>query len=185
MAVHTAHYGAHAEPAQSQWWQFGLLGVALVAIGIFLLANVVAATIATAILFGVALLLVGLFEVLHAFWAKGWGGFFVSLIVGLLYMGAGAVLLYNPIAASAVLTLAFAALLIASGIFRIVLASRFWAQAGWVLLLSGLIGIAAGIIIFLAWPVSGLWVLGLCVGIDILFHGIWWLTYAWQVRTAH
>lgn len=185
MAVHSAQYGSHVEPAQGQWWHYGLLGVAMVAIGLFLLANVVAATIATAIVFGVALILVGLFEIIHAFWSKGWGGFLVSLIVGLLYVGAGLVLLNNPVAASAVLTLVFAALLVASGIFRIVLASRFWAQAGWVLLLSGLIGIAAGIIIFMAWPVSGLWVLGLCVGIDILFHGIWWFTYAWQVRGAH
>jgi uncharacterized membrane protein HdeD (DUF308 family) len=63
-----------------------------------------------------------------------------------------------------------------------VLAFRYWADYGWLLLASGLIAIAAGAVIISGWPVSGLWVIGLFVGIDLLSYGFWWLVYAFEVR---
>jgi uncharacterized membrane protein HdeD (DUF308 family) len=47
-----------------------------------------------------------------------------------------------------------------------------------VLLLSGLIGIAAALIILTGWPMTGLWVLGLVVGIDLISYGFLWIAYA-------
>jgi uncharacterized membrane protein HdeD (DUF308 family) len=44
---------------------------------------------------------------------------------------------------------------------------------GW-LLLSGVASLLLGIMIWAEWPVSGVWVIGLFVGIDLLFYG-WWL----------
>jgi uncharacterized membrane protein HdeD (DUF308 family) len=53
------------------------------------------------------------------------------------------------------------------------------------MVLSGLFGIFAGLIILTRFPASGMWVLGLLLGIDLLSHGIGWLTYAiWRPRTA-
>ena len=40
---------------------------------------------------------------------------------------------------------------------------------------DGLLNLVMGVMIWASWPVSGLWVIGLFVGIDLLFHG-WWLT---------
>jgi uncharacterized membrane protein HdeD (DUF308 family) len=166
------------------WWAYGVLGVVLVAAGLFVLGHLMTASIASAIFFGAALVVGGVFEIGHAFWTKGWGGFLFNLAVGILYVFAGAVLLYDPVAATLLLTLVFAAALIASGIFRVILAFRYWSRLGWVLLLSGLIGIAAGAVILSGWPVSGLWVFGLCLGIDLLFYGIWWIAYSLTVRKA-
>jgi uncharacterized membrane protein HdeD (DUF308 family) len=47
------------------------------------------------------------------------------------------------------------------------------------MLLSGVFGILAGLIIVTGFPMSGLWVLGLLLGIDLIAHGAAWLTYAW------
>lgn len=32
------------------------------------------------------------------------------------------------------------------------------------------------------WPVSGIWVLGTLVGIDLLIHGVWWIALGWQLH---
>jgi uncharacterized membrane protein HdeD (DUF308 family) len=47
-------------------------------------------------------------------------------------------------------------------------------------LLSGIFGILAGLVILIGWPVTGLWVIGFLLGIDLIFHGFGWLLLAWQ-----
>jgi uncharacterized membrane protein HdeD (DUF308 family) len=56
-----------------------------------------------------------------------------------------------------------------------------WRDAGWLLLLSGIIGVLAGGIIISEWPQSGLWVLGLVLGVDLLFHGFAWIAYSFSI----
>jgi uncharacterized membrane protein HdeD (DUF308 family) len=46
------------------------------------------------------------------------------------------------------------------------------------MLLSGVFGILAGVVILVGFPKTTLWVLGLVLGMDLLFHGVAWLTYA-------
>jgi uncharacterized membrane protein HdeD (DUF308 family) len=41
---------------------------------------------------------------------------------------------------------------------------------GW-LLLHGVINLLLGVLIWRQWPLSGLWVIGLFVGIDMIFNG--------------
>jgi uncharacterized membrane protein HdeD (DUF308 family) len=180
---------AHTNPALNRadawsmnWWQSILLGLVLMLAGLFILRNAVAATVASAIVFGVALLATGIFEIVHALWAQRWGSLFWRLLLGVFYAIAGAVLIADPLAASILLTLAFAAALIASGAARIYLALREWQTFGWLLLFSGIIGILAGLMILLRWPLSGLWVFGLVVGVDLLVHGLWWVASGWSSR---
>lgn len=172
----------HPTTGDAPWWSFGLLGLLLAIAGVFLLGNVVAATLAMALFLGAAMLVSGILQMIHAFWAKSWGGFLLSALIGLLYAAGGAALFAHPVAASLVLTLVLAVVLAASGVVRIVLAFRFWQRSGWMLLLSGVVGIFAGAVIISGWPASGLVVLGLCVGIDLIVHGIAWMVYAWTMR---
>jgi uncharacterized membrane protein HdeD (DUF308 family) len=71
-------------------------------------------------------------------------------------------------------------LLVVSGLLRIFLGLRHRSEARWIMLISGVLGIIAGLIILAQWPMSGLWVLGLLIGIDLVAHGIAWLTFAWR-----
>ena len=167
---------------EANWWQSILLGIVLIVAGLFVLRNAVAATVVSAIAFGIALLVAGLFEIVQSLWAPHWGGFFWRLLVGVFYAIGGAVLVADPLAASVLLTLAFAAALIASGAVRIFLAFAHWEQFGWLLLASGIVGILAGLVILFKWPLSGLWVFGLVVGVDLLLHGAWWVVSGWAAR---
>ena len=168
--------------ASGKWWWFALLGAVLVLGGVFMLGHLMIATIVSALFIGAAILVGGLFLIVQAFSMRGWGGFLLNLLLGLLYAAFGAFVIANPIAASVALTLVLAAMLIASGIIRIVMALRHWQTWGWLLILSGLVAILAGLVIFAGWPRSGLWVLGLLLGIDFIFHGVGWLTFAFALR---
>ncbi len=147
------------------------LGVVLVATGLVAMGSSLAATLVSVVFFGWLMMFVGVAEVFHAFWRKDWGGFFVDLLGGVLYFVVGGMLVANPAASAVGITLVIAVFLIVSGLFRIVaaLAGRppHW---GW-LLLSGGMSLLLGILIWAEWPVSGLWVIGLFIGIEMLFNG--------------
>ena len=166
----------------TSWWQSILLGLVFMIAGLFILRNATLATVVSAIVFGVALLIAGLFEIVQAFWAPHWSGVLWRLLVGAFYAIGGAVLVADPLAASVVLTLVFAAALIASGIARMVLAFSHWDRFGPLLFVSGLVGVLAGLVILFKWPLSGLWVFGLVVGIDLVLHGAWWVASGWAAR---
>ena len=115
------------------------------------------------------------------FSATGWKGFLLDLLIGALYIAAGYILLTNPLAATIKLTLLLGIIWLLSGVLRIGLSTVLWREAGWLLLLSGIIGVFAGGVIISEWPQSGLWVLGLVLGVDLIFHGAAWVAYSFSL----
>jgi uncharacterized membrane protein HdeD (DUF308 family) len=75
-----------------------------------------------------------------------------------------------------------AAVLVVSGILRLVLAYRRWPVGGSMLILSGVIAVLAGLVIITGWPASGLVVLGICLGLDLLTFGLFRLVLAFALR---
>jgi uncharacterized membrane protein HdeD (DUF308 family) len=67
--------------------------------------------------------------------------------------------------------LIIAMFLVFEGVFRIVaaLVARY-PHSGWVLF-NGVITLLLGVMIWRRWPYSGLWVIGLFVGIEMLLNG--------------
>jgi len=47
------------------------------------------------------------------------------------------------------------------------------------MLLSGIFGVLAGLVIVTGFPETGLWVLGFLLGIDLITHGVAWFAFAW------
>lgn len=165
-----------------KWWICALLGVVLLVAGVFVLFHAVLASLVVATFFAAGMIVGGLFQIWHAFSSRGWRGFALSLIVGVLFALGGGLMLLNPLATSLGLTLGVAALMLVSGVFRLVLAFRHWGDYGWLLLASGLLGVVTGIVLFLGFPWSGLVVPGILLGIDLIMHGAWWLAVGAFVR---
>lgn len=167
-------------------WVRVLLGLVLIFAGIVVLSDVMMATIISAIFIGISAIIAGGFEIVHAFWTKGWGGFLWQILLGILYLAFGFVLVTQPVSGAVVLTYVLGLLLFVSGLLRIFLGLRHGSEAGWMMLFSGALGVIAGLIILTRWPMSGLWVLGLVLAIDLISHGVAWLTFAWrsEVRAA-
>lgn len=160
------------EELRRNWGWFVVMGVVLALLGLFAMGRACTMTIVSTAFFGWLMVAGGVLEVLHATWkGRGWGGFFIDLVAGTLYVVFGFLVATQPVAAAVTLTLLLAGFLMAGGIFRIVvvLAVRF---PHWPLqLLHGVIMLLLGISIWRQWPISGLWVIGLFIGIEMLLHG--------------
>lgn len=162
------------EEARRHWGRFVAIGVALVVLGTIGVATAGLLTLASVLFFGWLLVIGGVVVVVHAFGAQRWGGFFLQLAAGLLYLVVGGLMVARPEAGAVGLTLLLSAFLMVQGAFRSVAAMTGHVERrGW-LLASGLITLLLGVMIWAEWPFSGLWVIGLFVGIDMIFYG-WWL----------
>jgi uncharacterized membrane protein HdeD (DUF308 family) len=172
---------------ESLWqvWAFLLgMGVALMILGLVAIGASIPATFATMTVFGILLLIGAIFEVVTAFWGRRWRGFFLHLLTGILYLIAGVFMIENPLEAALALTLLIAACLLVGGILRVVLSvvERFdgW---GW-MLLNGIVSVILGVSIWRQWPLSGFWVIGLFIGIEMLFSGLSWVMLGLALRST-
>ena len=162
---------------RAKWgWIVGFGVVALIA-GIIALASVVMATETAVLIVGFMLMMAGVAEIVAAFNVKEWGRFLLWLLLGALYIFAGFVCIFNPFAAATILTLMLGIALIVGGFLRIFLATQMkqgtpW---GWVVF-SGIISVLLGLMIVAKWPYSSFYVLGIFLGIDLIFIGTGWIT---------
>lgn len=164
------------------WLWFVLLGVVLIVVGVIALGSLGIASLATAVALGALLVVGGVAEILGAFWSRGWSGFFLHLLSGLLSLVVGVLFLRAPVAALDALTLLLACLLMVGGIFKIVAALSYRFEAwGWPLV-SGVIDLILGVLIWQQWPASALWVIGLFVGISLVFRGFNWIGLGLALR---
>jgi uncharacterized membrane protein HdeD (DUF308 family) len=176
MAVHPLVAGI--ESVRKNWGWFLVLGVVLIVLGLLALGAPFVVTLLTMIWFGWLLLIGAIFEVVSAVQSRQWGGFFLHLAAGLLYGMLGLVMVRHPVEMSVTFTLLLAAYFLASGVFRAIAGvATPLPHRGWIVL-SGLINIVLGIMIWNAWPSSALWFIGMCVGIDLIFHGWSWVMFA-------
>ena len=78
---------------RGNWFWFVLLGVALIVLGSVALGSVVVASLAAAMVIGVLILMGGVAETVGAFWCRGWSGFFLHLLSGVLSIVIGVLFL--------------------------------------------------------------------------------------------
>jgi len=159
------------EELRRHWGVCVVLGIASVILGTVALGASGIVTLASVLFFGWMLVFGGAVQAVHAFWFRRWGGFFRHLLGGVLGIVVGGLMVARPLAGAESITLLLAAFFVVGGVFRIMaaLAVRFpsW---GWTLM-SGVVTLLLGIIIWRQWPISGLWVIGTFVGIDLIFDG--------------
>jgi uncharacterized membrane protein HdeD (DUF308 family) len=83
------------------------------------------------------------------------------------------VLLAHPLLASVVLTLVLAIYFVVDGIVEIVAGIKRRPGLGWMwMLVGGIVSILLGVIIWRQFPLSGIWAIGILLGIKMLFVGI-------------
>src|SRR5262249_27295674 len=153
------------------WGWYLALGIVLFVLGTIALGWTFVMTIPSVFFFGWLLIIGGVMEAIHAFWHKRWAGFFLDLLTGILYVVGGWLMVTNPAESVLLLTLIIAMFLVFEGGFRMVraLPARYpnW---GWGLF-NGIIFLFLAIMFCRQWPYSGLWVIGLFVGIEMLLNG--------------
>jgi uncharacterized membrane protein HdeD (DUF308 family) len=128
------------------------------------------------------LMVSGVATIVSAFWIGAWSGFLLQLLVGILYVACGFVVTENPIVSAVAMTVFIAVSFIILGIFRTVAALRLrFPLWGWSVL-NGVVTLLAGVIIYRQLPFDALWVIGLLVGLEMLFNGWTWIMLARALR---
>jgi uncharacterized membrane protein HdeD (DUF308 family) len=160
------------EEIRRHWGWYLVLGVAQIVLGMLAIGPAVASLSLFSVIFlGWLMIIGGGLEAGHAFMRRAWSGFFVDLLIGLLYLVVGIMFITKPLLALETVTLFIAVMLTVGGAFRIVVAlSSQFSNKGW-MLLNGVITLVLGIMIWAQWPESSLWVVGLFIGIDLIFNG--------------
>lgn len=174
---------------RKEWWAFLVLGLLLILGGAACISYPFFTTVGVMVFQGVALMVAGVAIIISAFWTGKWSAFVLQLLIGLLYLVGGFIIADAPVKSAAIFTLLLAGFLVVGGVFRIVfsLMERF-PQWGWVLV-NGIASLIVGLIIFKSFrqfaegeSTSILWIIGLIIGIELIFYGWTWVMLSIAVR---
>jgi uncharacterized membrane protein HdeD (DUF308 family) len=158
---------------------FTVLGIVLVVLGACAFLAAFAFTLAAVFALGCILVVAGIVQIVQAFRSHLHGKSSWVALAGALYILAGVLLMYRPMLGALSVTLILAGFLLVSGVVRMAHAFSMKEFKNWGLLAAGgVIDVVLGVLIFAQWPVSAMWVLGLFLGIDMIFQGIAWITLA-------
>ena len=170
---------------RAEWWWFLILGILLVVSGLVALVYPLVASLAVVVVLGMALLISGVATVITSFWAGRWSAMLLGLLIGIFYAVLGFLIMDAPIESTVVLTIVVAAMLVVVGLMRSIaaLVLRF-PQWGWSLL-SGILSVLLGVMIYKTLQSDAedvLWIIGLLVGIQLVFDGWFWIMLAVAIR---
>ncbi|MDF2096780.1 HdeD family acid-resistance protein [Aquibaculum arenosum] len=166
---------------------FLLYGAVLCLLGLFAILAPSFAAVAISLLLGWLLLIAGALGIFAVFRSgSSEPGYWSNLLMSVVFLLAGATLLWRPLAGVLTLTIILAAYFLATGLFKLGAAARYRSTMarGWTwMLVSGVIDLVLGLLIVFGLPGSADWVLGLLVGINLLFTGLALVMTAMALRT--
>ena len=179
--IHTLDIQIPREIVQ-YWGWFLAFGVGLLLLGVIAVVRSVTATIVSMLFFGWLLVLACGIEVAQAVMVGHWAGFFHHLLAAVLFGVTGVLIVTRPVLSAEVATMLMAVFFLVSGLFQFI-GSIWVALPGWGWQAAdGLITFVLGILVLAQWPASGLWVIGLFIGIDLIFYGAAWIALALGLR---
>jgi uncharacterized membrane protein HdeD (DUF308 family) len=157
---------------QKNWGWLLALGILFLVLGVIGLGMTFTLTMVSVLFFGILILIGGVVQIIQSFKCRGWKSIIYHILIAVLYLLAGIFMVTNPAAASAVLTLLLAFALIAVGLVRIMVAFQHRGMKNWIWpFIGGILTVLLGLMIAVRWPVSGLFVIGLLVAIEMIIHG--------------
>ncbi|SNS17904.1 DUF308 domain-containing protein [Tropicimonas sediminicola] len=168
----------------SEWARWLLLGCLSILFGALALANAVAVSFGITIVTGSLLILAGLIQVGIGFKDDGGLNKAISIMLGLLVAVLGLSFVRNPFEGMMSLTLVITLFIGAAGVLRL-----FWAfqmrqtRFFWMMLLSGSLSILLAGFIFANFEQASARLLGILLGIELLFNGLALVVLALFLRT--
>lgn len=174
--------------AMHHYWRLFLAeGIVLSLLGLAAIIIPPLAGVVVTIVLGWLFLVAGLIGVLATFGARHAPGFGWSLLSAFLALGAGALLLWNPLEGVVTITYVVTAFFIIDGIATIILAGAHRRELSdrweW-MMLNGVVDLVLAGIIIVGLPGTLDWALGLLVGIDMIFGGASLVGISLQARST-
>jgi uncharacterized membrane protein HdeD (DUF308 family) len=157
--------------------------VLLIALGFLAIALPFATSLGLVVIVAWLIIISGVVQLVHAFDSRGVGSTVWKVLVALLYVLFGLYLVTHPILGIAAFTLALAILFVIEGVSDVAawFQNRGAPGARWILV-SGLVTVVVGVMVWLQWPSSSLWVIGTLVGVSMIMTGTTRLMLALAAR---
>jgi uncharacterized membrane protein HdeD (DUF308 family) len=169
------------------WVLFLIEGVILLVLGAAAIVVPQLATLALAIFLGWLFLVSGIVGVITTVWLRHAPGFVWSLLSAVLAIVVGVALVGWPASGALSLTLVVTAFFFVEGVASVMFAlehkrslSGRW---GW-MLGSGIVDLVLGVLLLVGFPGAAVWLIGLMVGINLVFGGISLIAMALHARSA-
>ena len=160
------------------WGWFLAFGIILLVFGIAAIVRATTATVASLVVFGWLLVFAGIFEFVASFMVGNWSGFFHHLLMAILCFVVGILMLTKPVLSAEAWTLVMALFFLGGGLYELI-SSLYYHLPGWGWqAFGGVVSTILGLLIAAGWPATGLWVIGLFVGIELLIFGWNWIVLA-------
>ena len=168
---------------QRNWGWLLVLGILFVILGTVGLGMMVSVTIMSMYFIAVLLFIAGFAQIADSFKCLHWHGMLWHVVIGILYLIAGALVSYDPLLASTLITAFLAWSFIFMGIARAILWFRLHKSPGtsW-FILSALASIVLGVILLCKWPMSGMWFIGLIIAIELIIAGWTYILLAFAIK---
>lgn len=150
-----------------------VLGILTIVLGAIAIARPLFAGIATNAYLGWVFIFGGTTQLIYAVQTRSEGRFLWKLLIGILYLAAGAILLVYPLEGLVTLTLVVGVGILGSGLTQIISSFLVRPTEGWLwLLLRGSLATLVGIWVLVDWPANTPWLIGLLVGITLISDGL-------------
>ena len=173
-----------AEAAKSGGKSMTFFGVIAIILGMLSMMMPGLTGVSVIYLLGMIVLVAGIVRLIWAFQAGSLGRGLLMFAVGLLTLLTGLALLAHPLFASGVLTVMLAFYFILDGIGELAAGIRLRPANGWGwLLFGGIVSIWLGLMIWRQFPLSGVWAIGILLGIKLFFIGLIMVTAGSAARS--
>lgn len=170
---------------QRNWRYLMVTGAIIASLGLLAVFAPFVTGISLSIFLGAFLVVGALVHVANAFSARGWAGSLWQIVLAIVYVIAGISILTDPIIGLVTLTLLVAVYLAIVGIVEIGmgLSMRSEPRWGWPVL-SGVISLILAGLLWVGFPSTALWAVGLLFGISLLSSGLSLVGIALVARKA-
>ena len=156
-----------------------LFGIITIILGILAIIAPMIAGLSVALFVGVLVLIGGIARMVWAFQAASLGKGILRFVIGALTLICGIAMVTDPMIASGFLTIILTIYLVADGIFEITASFQLRPESGWGwLLVSGILSILLGVMIWTQYPFSGAWAVGFLLGFKLVMIGVMMISLA-------
>ena len=171
------------ETEQRLWHWFLPAGIFTMILGIAAILLPFIATMTIQAILATVLIIAGVIQIVHAFQCRRSKGLILRIFMGIIYLLIGVMFITYPLSGALTLTLLLVLLFIVSGSFKIALALQVKPAPSWGwIMFSGIISVLLGVVIWMALPDAATWVIGLLVGIELLFSGWTMIMFSLSLR---
>jgi uncharacterized membrane protein HdeD (DUF308 family) len=131
------------------------------------------ATLAVQIFVGIILIISGIMYIAHALQVRKWRNILWEIFTAVLFLLTGILFLSYPFSGALAMTILLGIFFLIHGSLKIPLALAWRRRPGWGwILASAIFSIMLGIMVILGLPGTAVWLIGLLLGIDLIFAGL-------------